>query len=259
MNGFQILFQTIPTVTKVKFGLNTREKLCRLHPGKLDKNTSLSHVARQCSWRLWSPSKCSSTRGSKSHCLWGFELQNLLHSSKLCPYDITKPSHYVIKLHSDNNAYVKCDHCQSSDIRNPPHTVLPIEFFVILVFGIWLPKLGIVQCCLFHFSEASLSLNSHNIFCYRSVGIILFVVVTIVSICENSNGDLFSFTPMVQNSNTQWMAGQIIEHSQKYLGNDTVQCLLAFSLPPPHISRVLLWLFIIVPLLSWPQAFRDQN
>lgn len=105
------LFQTIATVNKVKFCLNMGGKLCFRHPGKLGKTTFLRHVGRQCAWRLWSPSKCSSTRGSKSHCLWRFELQNLLHSSKPCPYGVTKPLHYVIKLHSDNNAYAKCDHC----------------------------------------------------------------------------------------------------------------------------------------------------
>lgn len=72
------LLQTIATVTKVKFCLNVRESLCCPHPGKLGKNTSLSHVGRQRAWRLWSPSKCSSTTGSKSHCLGGFELPSSL-------------------------------------------------------------------------------------------------------------------------------------------------------------------------------------
>lgn len=106
-------------------------------------------------------------------------------------------------------------------------------FFVILVFRIWLPKLGIVQGCLIHFSEASLSLNSHNVFCYRSMGIILFVVFTIVSICENSRSGLFSFTPMVRNSKTWWMAGQIIEHSERSLGvthTNVVYCTMSSCL-----------------------------
>lgn len=122
-------------------------------------------MGRQCTWSPWSPSKQSSTR--KGPLFARVQITEIVQLFWVGLLWILQK--FFVKLSNYIQIQITVLALRVIIVSlwiYIPTINLPIEFFVTLVFRIWLPKVKLCQLCLIHHFKVFLLLNFCSIFIY---------------------------------------------------------------------------------------------